>query len=121
MKCVRRSKVDHSRQRRGRLLKVPLAYRARLKICAEPGTCAAVYDPVMSCRRVIAAALLLSSMIACGGAAAPTSPPPKRIDASNTIIGTRAEGTTKELLSKGENALLAQRWQEAVDAFEAVI
>jgi tetratricopeptide (TPR) repeat protein len=59
--------------------------------------------------------------MACGGATSPTSPPPKHVDAPNTIIGTRVEGTSKELLAKGENALLAQRWQEAVDAFEAVI
>ncbi len=47
--------------------------------------------------------------------------PRARLDASNQILGTRAEGTAKELLAAGERALLAQRWQEAVDAFEAVL
>src|SRR5262245_25978205 len=59
----------------------------------------------------------------CGAAPPPASPasPSPRVDASNQIIGTRAEGTAKELLARGENALLAQRWQEAVDAFEALL
>lgn len=48
-------------------------------------------------------------------------PPPTNVQASNQIIGTRAEGTAKELLAKGERALLAQQWQEAVDAFEALL
>lgn len=64
---------------------------------------------------------LLCAAAGCGRASAPTSPPPKHVEASNQIIGTRAEGTAKELLERGEHALLAQRWQEAVDAFEAVI
>ena len=47
--------------------------------------------------------------------------PPSNATASNQIIGTRVEGTAKELLAKGEHALLAQEWQAAVDAFEAVL
>jgi tetratricopeptide (TPR) repeat protein len=59
---------------------------------------------------------------ACGGASQKVVvPPPNQVEASNQIIGTRAEGTVKELLARGERALLAQRWQEAVDAFEAVL
>ena len=58
----------------------------------------------------------------CGGASQKVAvPPPGHVEASNQIIGTRAEGTAKELLARGERALLAQRWQEAVDAFEAVL
>ena len=58
----------------------------------------------------------------CGGASEKVvQAPPTNIAATNQIIGTRAEGTAKELLAKGERALLAQRWQEAVDAFEAVL
>lgn len=64
---------------------------------------------------------MLACVLGCGGASSSAAPPPKQVDAQNQIIGTRAEGTAKELLAKGENALLAQRWQEAVDAFEAVI
>ncbi len=69
--------------------------------------------------------VLVVGLVGLGGCAA-TSPkvvvaPPGLVDASNQIIGTRAEGTAKELLAKGDRALLAQRWQEAVDAFEAVL
>jgi tetratricopeptide (TPR) repeat protein len=70
--------------------------------------------------------LLLTCLVvsACGGASqdavrAPNAP--QRVEASNQIIGTRAEGTAKELQARGERALLAQNWQEAVDAFEALI
>lgn len=61
--------------------------------------------------------------VACGGAAPqdPHTPARSHVDASNQIIGTRIEGTPKELLARGERALLAQNWQEAVDAFEALI
>lgn len=61
-------------------------------------------------------------LVACGGGSqAQPKAPPRTIDASNQIIGTRAEGTAKELRARGEQALLAQRWQEAVDAFEALL
>jgi len=72
----------------------------------------------------LAAAWLCLAAAACGGApqeAARTPQAPQPIDASNQIIGTRAEGTAKELQARGERALLAQSWQEAVDAFEALI
>jgi tetratricopeptide (TPR) repeat protein len=72
--------------------------------------------------RSLTCAVVGALLAACGGASQKVvQPPPSRIDASNTILGTRAEGTAKELLAKGERALLAQRWQEAVDAFEAVL
>lgn len=59
---------------------------------------------------------------ACGGGSQKVvEAPPSQHDTSNQIIGTRAEGTAKELRAKGERALLAQRWQEAVDAFEALL
>lgn len=65
----------------------------------------------------------LGLVAGCGGASLNVvpAPPPTNVQASNQIIGTRAEGTAKELLAKGERALLAQRWQEAVDAFEALL
>jgi tetratricopeptide (TPR) repeat protein len=60
--------------------------------------------------------------VGCGAASQPVvQPPPTNVVATNQIIGTRAEGTAKELLARGEHALLAQRWQEAVDAFEAAL
>ena len=68
----------------------------------------------------LAGILVLSG---CAGTSDNVGPktPPRADNASNQIIGTRVEGTAKELLAKGEHALLAQNWQEAVDAFEAVI
>ncbi len=65
--------------------------------------------------------------VACGGggggqaSASAPNVPTNNINASNQIIGSRAEGTAKELQAKGERALLAQNWQEAVDAFEALV
>lgn len=75
----------------------------------------------MSCRGV-GALVVITAIVGCGGASQNgITPPPTNVNATNQIIGTRAEGTAKELLAKGEKALLAQRWQEAVDAFEAVL
>ena len=65
----------------------------------------------------------VASLGACGGGTSQrvVLPPAGHVEASNQIFGTRAQGTAKELLASGEQALLAQRWQEAVDAFEAVL
>jgi tetratricopeptide (TPR) repeat protein len=74
--------------------------------------------------RAFLALTLAMTVGACGGTShglARTPQPPQRVDASNHIIGTRVEGTAKELQARGERALLAQNWQEAVDAFEALI
>ena len=66
---------------------------------------------------------VILGLIGCAGTSdnVGTKAPTRADNASNQIIGTRVEGTAKELLAKGEKALLAQRWQEAVDALEAVI
>jgi tetratricopeptide (TPR) repeat protein len=37
------------------------------------------------------------------------------------IIASRADGTPRELFARGETALMAQRWQEAADSFEALL
>lgn len=74
--------------------------------------------------QVVALLGLVAAVTACGGAShevGKTPQAPQRIDASNVIIGTRVEGTSKELKARGERALLAQSWQEAVDAFEALV
>lgn len=57
----------------------------------------------------------------CGAGGASVEPARTSHDVPNQIISTKASGTAKELLERGERALMAQRWQEAVDAFEAVI
>lgn len=65
------------------------------------------------------ACLLLAPLAACAANALP--PPPKNVFATTTIIAGRAEGTARELRQKGDNAILAQNWQDAVDAYEALI
>jgi tetratricopeptide (TPR) repeat protein len=70
----------------------------------------------------LACALLAALGVGCGAAAqSPAASAPAHHEASNQILAPRAEGTAKELRAKGERALLAQRWQEAVDALEAVL
>lgn len=65
---------------------------------------------------------LAAVLVGCGSAPrVPAQPPPQRLEASNQILGGRAEGTPKELLARGEKAILAQEWQVAVDAFEALL
>jgi tetratricopeptide (TPR) repeat protein len=64
--------------------------------------------------------LALIIVVGCGGASS-APPAAKHVDVQNQIIGTKAEGTSKELRERGEHALLAQKWQEAVDAFEALL
>lgn len=77
--------------------------------------------------KLLTAAVLFPLLLAANGCGSsqqnPQTPtvPTQRIDASNQIIGTRAEGTAKELQAKGEKAILAQNWREAVDAFEALL
>jgi tetratricopeptide (TPR) repeat protein len=66
--------------------------------------------------------LLLLLVSACGGTSRQVAkPPPRAVAVDNQIIGTRVAGTPKELRERGERALLAQSWQEAVDAFEALL
>src|SRR6478672_9906474 len=72
----------------------------------------------------------IASLVACvaGGCAPAPGPAPKppagagdRIDVRPQIISATSEGTARELLDKGERALLAQRWREAADAFETLL
>ena len=63
----------------------------------------------------------LALLVAGCGASGDATPPRTTHDVPNQIIATRSQGTVKELRARGERALLAQRWQEAADAFEAVI
>jgi tetratricopeptide (TPR) repeat protein len=77
-------------------------------------------------KRAISLALPLSLfLVACGGS--PTPPPsapqapPKQEQASNQIITNKTDGTAAELMAKGERALMQQKWQDAIDAFSAVV
>lgn len=77
----------------------------------------------MSCRAV-GLLLAIGSVSACGAApqgGARPLPRPVHVDAQNQIIGTRVDGTPRELRAKGERAVLAQQWGEAIDAFEALL
>ncbi|MBX3229125.1 MAG: tetratricopeptide repeat protein [Labilithrix sp.] len=68
-------------------------------------------------------AIVAVAIAGCAPAAAAPAEPktPTKIEASNQIISTKVQGTAKELRARGEHALLAQSWQEAVDAFEALL
>jgi hypothetical protein len=71
----------------------------------------------------LAGLLTVTLLVAgCGNAPEPQRPQtPTKVNASNQIISTKVEGTAKELRIRGEHALLEQKWQDAVDAFEALI
>jgi tetratricopeptide (TPR) repeat protein len=66
-------------------------------------------------------AVIVSGCARPGPTAVRAPVPPQNVDASNQILASRAEGTAKELRARGEHALLAQEWAEAVDAFEALV
>lgn len=69
--------------------------------------------------------LLPLFLVACGGAAQNVAPsttpngPPVR---TSTQVITPSDGATeRELLERGERALLVQKWREAADAFELLL
>ncbi len=71
---------------------------------------------------VVSIASLLA--LACGGAPPPSSSaptPPLKVEVPTQIVGPRAEGSAKELMEKGERAILAQKWRDAADAFETLL
>jgi tetratricopeptide (TPR) repeat protein len=53
--------------------------------------------------------------------ARPAAPGPAVVTAQPTIVAARAAGTPRELLANAERALLAQKWQEAIDSLEALL
>jgi tetratricopeptide (TPR) repeat protein len=68
--------------------------------------------------------LFLASLLGgCGSPPprVPTLPPPQVTAVPPQIFSPRTEGTPRELFTRGETALLAQRWREAADAFEALL
>ena len=78
-----------------------------------------LFQPVSSQRRVSIASLALVGCAAASGP--PVSAPPRTAEIPTQIIGPKGEGSAKELMEKGERALLAQRWREAADAFETLL
>ncbi len=66
---------------------------------------------------------LSALLFACGGVTpAPSSPPapPKEEHVPEQIISPTADGSARELFTRGERALLAQRFGEAKDALETL-
>jgi len=72
---------------------------------------------------------VILSLVILGGCAsqpaavppqAPTAPQPP-VAVPTQIIASRVDGTPRELFSRGEAALTAQKWQEATDSFEALL
>lgn len=75
-------------------------------------------------RSYVLALLLGSTALACGGAPAQpaaTPVPPRHEETQNQIITNKTEGTAQELFARGEQAIAQQKWQEAVDAFNALL
>jgi tetratricopeptide (TPR) repeat protein len=73
--------------------------------------------------RCVAVSFASLLVVACGGAmpAEHPAPPPPKVDVPTTIVGPRAEGSAKELMERGERAILAQKWRDAADAFETLL
>jgi tetratricopeptide (TPR) repeat protein len=73
--------------------------------------------------RVAALATLMALPLLAGCAARPPVPPvtPPTRSLETQIVAPRTSGTARELFTNGESALLAQRWRDAVDDFEALL
>jgi tetratricopeptide (TPR) repeat protein len=74
----------------------------------------------------IASLFCTASIVVGCGESTPAPVVPSHDTATHTkiptqIISPSTDGTAKELLDRGERALLAQRWREAADAFEALL
>jgi tetratricopeptide (TPR) repeat protein len=74
--------------------------------------------------RVVTAWLLLSSSAACAAAPRPapaTLSPPTHIDAAARIVTPGDITTEPELATRGERALMEQRWHDAADAYRTLL
>jgi tetratricopeptide (TPR) repeat protein len=70
------------------------------------------------------ASFLASALFMLEGCASQSATLPPRAPVTvmpTQIIAARADGSPRELFSRGETALMAQRWQEAADSFEALV
>jgi tetratricopeptide (TPR) repeat protein len=65
--------------------------------------------------------VILALISACGGAATPPAAEPTKAHVPTQIISTTADGTAKELLDRGERALMARQWLDAANAFSTLI
>lgn len=74
-------------------------------------------------RRTLLIAPLLA-VVACGGAvslAPPPTPTGPTLRTSTHVITPNDDATEKELLDRGQRALMEQRWRAAVEAFELLV
>ena len=71
---------------------------------------------------IVSIASLLAGLVGCGATAPPPTPPvTPHFKVETQIISPSTAGTAKELIDRGERALMAQRWKEAADAFETLL
>ena len=77
----------------------------------------------MISRGLLFASVFAAGVAGCGASpSGTTAPPPKHVDVQNQILGAGGvEGTPSELRERAERALLAQEWQDAALAFEALL
>ncbi|MDB4993445.1 MAG: hypothetical protein JWM74_877 [Myxococcaceae bacterium] len=60
--------------------------------------------------------------IGCASAPPPApAAPPTLVQMQTQIVSPSIDGTERELFTRGERALLAQKWREAADAFETLL
>lgn len=67
---------------------------------------------------------VLAASSGCADAPPPRPPelgPPRKEAAQHQIFSPKVEGSVRELAERGERALLAQRWREAADVYEALV
>src|SRR5689334_11811121 len=90
------------------------ARRASVSSPSPRGTSSHAQPSILSLMSRLPASFCFLVLLTAGCAGAtsasgtPATPTPQRVEASNQIIGTRADGTARELLARGEHALLAQ-------------
>ena len=94
---------------------------APVRPCATP-------TPTPTPTRGLVAALgllaLVGAVSGCADAPPPRPPelgPPRKEAAQHQVFSPKVEGTVRELAERGERALLAQRWREAADVYEALV
>ncbi len=74
--------------------------------------------------RILVVSITSLLAVACGAAPTPSPSTPAvvpKIDVPTQIVGPSADGSARELMEKGERAILAQKWREAADAFETLL
>jgi tetratricopeptide (TPR) repeat protein len=80
----------------------------------------------MLSRRFGELAPVLALVLASAGCAStpppnPAQPPPLNFATQTAIVTDKEVGTEEDLKRKGERALMEQRWQDAVDAYKALL